>query len=191
MKILLVQGHPDGGGEHFCHALGSAYAEGARAAGHTLHQIDLGRTEVTFLRSRSDWLEGTPPDWARAAQEAILWADHIVLIFPLWLGGMPAVVKAWLEQVFREGFAMRVGPRGWERMLRHKSARLVVTMGGPAFYYRLYFGAHGTRQIKRSILGFSGVGPVSETLIGSIDRLSEADRAGWLGRLHAMGQVGD
>ena len=90
------------------------------------------------------------------------------------MGGMPALVKAWFEQVFRYGFAMVVHEEGWERKLKHKSARLVVTMGMPSFFYKWYFGQHGTSVLRRSIMGFSGIGPIRQTLVGRIDNMTEA-----------------
>lgn len=189
MNILVIQGHPDSGGGHFCHALGEAYAQGAGAAGHDLRRIDIAAAPVTLLRSRAEW-QAPPPDWAREAQAAILWADHLALVFPLWLGGMPALVKAWLEQVFREDFAFEVGPRGWTRHLRGKSARVVVTMGMPAPVYRLWFGAHGTAQLSRSILGFSGIGPIRESRVGNIETLDAAGREAWLGKMRGLGAKG-
>jgi putative NADPH-quinone reductase len=47
-----------------------------------------------------------------AAAESIKWCEHLVLVMPLWLGTMPALLKAFLEQVMRPGFAFQYGPRG-------------------------------------------------------------------------------
>lgn len=190
MNILILQGHPDTSDSHFCHALADAYAAGAERGGHDLGRITLSDTGVELLRSRREWQSAELPAYVREGQEAIRRADHIVLIFPLWLGGMPALVKAWLEQVFREGFAMEIGENGWQRHLKGKSARLVVTMGMPAFFYRLYFRSHGTRQISRSILGFSGIGPIRETLIGRVEPMA-ADRAkALLDEMRDLGRAG-
>jgi len=189
MNILILQGHPDMSEAHFCHALAHAYAEGAGAGGHETRLMILAESGVTLLRSRAEWL-GAPPAYVREAQEAVLRADHIVLVFPLWLGGMPALVKAWLEQVFREGFAMEIGEQGWKRNLKGKSARIVATMGMPAFFYRLYFRSHGTRQISRSILGFSGIGPVRETLVGRVEPMDPARAEKLFEEMRALGREG-
>jgi len=189
MNILVIQGHPDGGAPHLCHALAEAYAEAAKAAGHAVRRIDVGAEAVTLLRSRAEWA-GPAPDWAAEGQEAILGADHLVLVFPLWLGGMPARLKAWLEHVFREDFAFRRGAKGWERHLRGKSARIVVTMGMPAPVYGLWFGAHGTAQLSRSILGFSGIRPVRETRVGMVEGMDAAARERWLGKMRKLGAKG-
>jgi putative NADPH-quinone reductase len=124
----------------------------------------------------------------RQAQEAIRWADHLVILYPLWLGTMPALLKAFLEQAFRPGFAIGRGGSGssWKKLLTGKSARVVVTMGMPALVYRWFFRAHSLKSLERNILGFVGIGPIRETLIGTVEA-SAASRERWLAKLRALG----
>ncbi|MCW5771131.1 MAG: NAD(P)H-dependent oxidoreductase, partial [Rhodospirillaceae bacterium] len=123
------------------------------------------------------------------AQAAIGAADHLVIVYPLWLGTMPAILKAFLEQVFRPGFAFSAGEGGgWpRRKLKGKSARVVVTMGMPAFVYRWYFGAHGLKSLERNILAFAGIGPISESLFGMVEAVSAAKRRGWIEAMRRLG----
>jgi putative NADPH-quinone reductase len=110
-------------------------------------------------------------------------ADHLLIIYPLWHGTMPALLKAFLEQIFRPGFAGR-----WRKLFKGKSARIVVTMGMPAFIYRCHFGAHGLKNLKRNILRFCGVAPIKETLIGMVDeRAMPNARNGWRPCLRSAG----
>ena len=104
-NILIVQGHPDTGGRHLCHALADAYAEGAQDAGHTVRILAVAHQDFPLLSSQQDWEHGAVPPSLVPAQEDIRWAEHIVIVFPLWLGDMPAVLKGFLEQVLRPGFA--------------------------------------------------------------------------------------
>lgn len=189
-RILLIEGHPDGGRSHFNRALADAYAAGAAAAGHTVDRIDVADLDFPLLRSKVDWDRGALPAALVPVQKAIERAEHVVVFFPLWLGGMPALLKGLLEQVLRPGFAL---PRPGERVRRRKllagrSARVVVTMGMPALVYRWYFRAHTVKALERNILGFVGFAPVRETLIGSVESIDEADRGKWLGRLAALGR---
>jgi putative NADPH-quinone reductase len=70
------------------------------------------------------------------------WAEHLVIIHPLWIGAMPALLKAFFEQALWPRFAMALTPNGgWNKLLSGRSARAVVRMGMPAFVYRWYFGA--------------------------------------------------
>ena len=189
-RILLLQGHPDHQNPHFCHALASAYADGARSAGHEVRTVDIASLDFPLLRSAKEWEEGQVPPGLRESQEAIRWAEHIVFFFPLWLGDMPALVKGFLEQVARPGFAFAAegGRTAFTRKgLTGRTARLVVTMGMPALVYRWYFRAHSVKSLERNILGFVGIAPVEETLIGGAGALEAAAAGKWLSKLRALG----
>jgi putative NADPH-quinone reductase len=112
-----------------------------------------------------------------------------VIIYPLWLGTMPALLKGFLEQVFRPGFAVtfELG-KSWEKLLKGKSARVIVTMGMPASIYRWYFFAHSLKALERNILGFCGIGPIKETLIGGIGMINETKRQEWLETVRGLGR---
>lgn len=183
--IVLIDGHPDGDRSHFVHALADAYARGAEAGGHAVRRIDLATLSFPMLRSRSEWMDGAPPAEIAAAQEAIKWAQHLLFFYPLWLGDMPALLKAFLEQVARPGFALAEG-RMPKPLLGGRSARLVVTMGMPAFFYRFYYGAHSVKNFERNILKLAGIKPVANSLIGNVEGDADA-RAEWLGKMEVLG----
>lgn len=190
-RILLIQGHPDDSRRHLCHALADAYAVGARHAGHEVRLVEVTRLDVPLLRRPEDWSAGTVPASLAQAQQDIAWASHVVLFFPLWLGDMPALLKAFLEQVARPGFALgREGDNPLAmKLLKGRSARVVVTMGMPALVYRWYFRAHSVRSLERNILGFVGFAPVHETLIGGVETLGERGVTRWLTRLRKAGEA--
>ncbi len=188
-RIAIVQGHPDATRAHLCHALADAYATGARSNGHEVQAINVAELEFPMLRSKEAFESGPLPESLAPSQAAIGQADHLLIVYPLWLGTMPALLKAFLEQVFRPGFAFQLGARGklWNKPLKGKSARIVVTMGMPVFFYRWYFGAHGLKSLERSILGFAGIGPIRESLFGMIEQASEVKRRDWLARMRRLG----
>jgi putative NADPH-quinone reductase len=190
-QIVIVDGHPDANGARFCHALANAYAEGAAAAGHSVQRIVLAEMAVPFLRSAEDWAKDDPPPDIRQAQRMIAAAAHLVIIYPLWLGTMPALLKAFLEQLTRGGFAVKEPDGGgWPRaQLKGRSARIIVTMGMPALVYRWYFLAHSLRSLERNILAFAGIGPIRDTLIGGVDALGTAGRERWLSTVRALGEA--
>jgi putative NADPH-quinone reductase len=190
-RILILQGHPDTTQPHFCHALAQAYAEAATQAGHEVQTLTIADLEFPLLRSKQAWDSGALPASLVPAQAAIAWAQHIVLVFPLWLGGMPALVKGFLEQVARPGFAIGKAAEGQHlpaKLLSGRSARIVVTMGMPALVYRWYFRAHSLKALERNILGFVGIAPVHETLVGMVDGLDKKAADVWLGKLRTLGR---
>ncbi len=189
-RILIIQGHPDPDPARFDRALAGAYREGARAAGHTVEVIDVAALGLAPLASRADWESGDPGEAVRRAQRMIEAAEHLVLFYPLWLGTMPAALKAFLEQVLRPDFAFgpeENGARPGGR-LRGRSARVVVTMGMPAFFYRWFFGAHSLKSLERNILRFCGIRPVRETLVGGVESDRPRFHRRWLERMEAMGR---
>jgi len=191
-RITLIQGHPDPAGGHLCHTLAQAYADGAREADREVRVIDVAALDFQLLRSQKDWTEGKVPASLRPAQDAIRWADHLVFFFPLWLGDMPALLKAFLEQVARPGFAFEYvegNPLG-RKLLVGRSARVVVTMGMPAVVYRWYFRAHSVKSLERNILGFVGIAPIHETLVGGVEGLGDPGVHHWVEQLRGLGRQG-
>lgn len=188
-KITIIQGHPDRAGGHFGHALAEAYARAATESGHEVRCLEVAQLDFPLLRSSHEWNEGPPPPALCEAQAAIAWADHILIIFPLWLGTMPALLKGFLEQVLRPGFALIYrGHRFPQKGLTGKSARVVVTMGMPAFWYRWFFRARGVKGLERNILNFCGIKPIRETFIGLVEGVDDRARMRWLARLAALGR---
>jgi putative NADPH-quinone reductase len=189
-RILIILGHPDPRPERLCRGLAEAYHDSATDAGHEVKILDVTRLDFTSLRSRYEW-EGPVPESLRESQEAITWAEHLVIVFPIWLGTMPALLKAFFEQVLRPGFAMEVaGPGRWNKLLEGRSARLVVTMGMPAFIYKWHFRAHGIKSFERNVLDFVGIGPIHETLIGMVEGRDVETRERWLAQLSELGRRG-
>lgn len=124
-------------------------------------------------------------------QSDLGWANHLVLVFPLWLGGAPAKLKALLEQLMRHGFGFQTGANGMTAPLRGRSARLIVTMGMPAAIYRLYFGAQGVMSVERGILRLVGMNPVRDTFFGAVGMAGPARRRAWLERVEKLGAKAD
>ncbi|MEX6506785.1 NAD(P)H-dependent oxidoreductase [Jiella sp. M17.18] len=189
-RLLVILGHPDPATGHFCRALAEAYSEGARAAGHGVDFVDIAALDIPFLRSPADFAEGAIPASLRPAADSLMAADHVVIVFPLWLGTMPALLKAFLEQLMRPGLAFEATaenarfPKG---RLAGRSARVVVTMGMPSTIYRLWFRNHGIACLRRNILNFVGIRPVRETLYGMVEATDARRREGWLKEMRALG----
>lgn len=189
-KIVIIQGHPDASERHLCHALGDAYATGAERAGHSVDRLDLARMEIPFLTSQQEQEEGAVAPALAQAQACIKAADHLVFVYPLWLGEMPALLKAFLEQVMRPGFAYDIHkPPLRNGMLSGKSARVIITMGMPAWFYRLYYGSHSLKALKIGILRFVGIGPVRAPLIGSVGS-GRFEGEPWLETMERLGATG-
>lgn len=185
LVLLLAHPSPD---ESYCRALAEVYRDAAEEAGHRVLFFDAAAMEVPILRSSAEFEKGEAPASVRMLQNAIKEAEHFVLVFPMWMGTLPAYTKAIIEQTFRPGFALDMGDgTGFpKKLMKGKSARIIMTMGMPAAAYRLIFHAHGLKNLERSLLGLCGFGPIRSTLIGRVEE-SDAYRKRWLGRVAKLG----
>ncbi|MCJ8012145.1 NAD(P)H-dependent oxidoreductase [Paenibacillus sp. KQZ6P-2] len=186
-KIVVIIGHSDT--QSYCHALAQAYIRGAEGSGASVRILDLAAMDFSPIlqygyRKRTE-LE---PDLV-AAREVILWADHLVWIYPTWWGTMPAIMKGFIDRVFLPGFAFTSAPDTLiaKKLLVGKTARLLVTMDSPSWYYRLVLKRAGHTIMKRGILKFSGINPVRITEVNTVKLLSTEKRKRWLDQAEAMG----
>lgn len=190
-KILLIHAHPDAGHGHFGDALAERYARAAGESGQETRTITLSQLDFPLIDSAATWRESEVPPDIKRAQDAIHWCNHMVFFYPLWLGDMPALLKGFLEQVLRPDFAFSE-PKGKMpvKLLKGRSARLVVTMGMPALFYRTFYRAHSVKNFRRNILLFSGIKPVRTSLVGLVEG-SDRHRRKWLDKMSRLGGAGN
>jgi putative NADPH-quinone reductase len=186
-RILLIQGHPDANRPHLCHALASSYTTGAESAGHAVRKVNVAELDFPLLRSQKDFETGLVPVSLKSVQDDVLWAEHLVVFFPLWAGDMPALLKGFFEQLFRPSFTGGNVSYFDKKLLSDRSARVVVTMGMPAVIYRWYFRAHSVKSLERNLLGIVGIAPVHETLIGLTGNMKTDEATKWLIKLKRLG----
>ncbi len=188
MKITIIDGHPDPWEGHLNHALAERYALAAEAAGHEIRRIKVSALDFPMMRDPKESTEDDPCEDVSRAQQDIAWADHIAFFFPLWTSDMPSLLKAFLEQTLRPGFALAYGAGPFrlpKPLLRGKSARVVITTGVPAIFYYGPMGAHMLKMFSR-LLTFVGVAPVSSTVIGNVENASDAARDRWFAKMDAL-----
>jgi NAD(P)H dehydrogenase (quinone) len=194
-KIVIVVGNAMT--DSYSEALGEAYRRGAGSGGHEVRLFALSRmTFDPILRGGYRWLQPLEPDLV-AAHDALLACDHMVFVFPLWAGDMPAILKGFIERVLQpELLAIQATGRKtnveqakaeW-KIFKGKSARVIMTMGMPGWFYRWYFGAHALKLLKRNVLKFSGVGAVRSTIYGMIEAVGDEKRKQWLREVEALGR---
>lgn len=187
-KILIINGHPDPDPARFVHALASAYERGASE--HEVRHLKVGELDYPFLRSSADWMSGKPTRSISKAQADIAWAEHILILYPLWLGDVPALLKGFLEHTMRPGFALAYREHGLpKKLLKGRTARVVVTMGMPAFFYKLFYGAHSVKSLERNVLRFVGIRPKARMILGGVEGGAKRRQA-WLKEMESLGRSG-
>lgn len=187
-KILIINGHPNK--ESFNHALAEAYRDGAIETGATISEINIGalhfNPNLQFGYTKRMDLE---PDLLESL-EKIKAADHLVWIHPVWWGGLPALMKGFLDRLFLPGltYQYRENSMWWDKLLKGKTARIITTLDQPGWYYRLVYGRPSVNQLKKSTLEFCGVKPVKVTYVGIIKTAQPEQRQKWINQIYRLGQ---
>ena len=186
-KILVILGQPQR--HSYGAALAQAYVEGAKAAGAQVKEIYLGDLKFNPVGAMSLAHPAEIEPDLLDAQAAIKWADHLVFVYPIWWGTIPALLKGFIERVFLPGFAVnfRDNSPWWDKLLTGRSARLIVTLNTPSWVYRWVFGRPGHNTMKKTILEFCGIRPVRITEVGPMKNSTEIKRKRWLEQVRSLG----
>ncbi|RSZ60267.1 NAD(P)H-dependent oxidoreductase [Massilia atriviolacea] len=185
-RVLVIAAHASDG--TFGSALAQDYAQAARQAGHEVQLIALDRLAFDpILHHGYKVVQELEPD-LKKAQELITWAQHLVFAFPVWWGGVPALLKGFLDRIMLPGFAFKYqkGKAFPAKLLSGRSAHLLVTMDTPPWYYRLVYRAPAIHQMKKTTLAFCGITPVDTLMCGPILDSTPEKRSAWLARARAL-----
>ncbi|ENM5891505.1 NAD(P)H-dependent oxidoreductase [Vibrio mimicus] len=187
-KILVILGHPNTGS--FCDALFNSYIKGAELRGANIRTIKL--SELSFdpvLWKGYREIQELEPDLIKAQQD-IQWAEHIAFIYPIWWGSIPSLMKGFIDRIFLPGFAFkyRENSQLWDKLLSNRTAQLIVTMDTPPWYFRWVYRSPGHNEMKRTILGFSGIRVTQISEFSPIQSSKLEQREKWLKVAERLGQ---
>ncbi|MBK6265622.1 NAD(P)H-dependent oxidoreductase [Marivirga sp. S37H4] len=188
MKILIINGHPDK--ESYNFALAEAYKKGALSSGAEVQEINI--RELNFNHNlQFGYRKRTELELDLLnAQDKIKWADHLVWIYPVWWGSVPAIMKGFLDRVLLPGFAYqkREDSLWWDKYLTGKTARIISTLDQPAWYYWLVYRQPSHNSMKKLTLEFCGIKPVKVTTIGPLKHSKLPFRERWIEKVERMGR---
>jgi putative NADPH-quinone reductase len=179
MKILLILGHQRPGS--FCHALAAAATEELHAEGHQVIAHDLYQEHFDPILPESEIAKGAAldPVVQRHCRE-VADADGFVVVHPNWWGQPPAVLKGWLDRVFRQGVVYEFGPQGVVGLLKGKRAVVLTTSNTPRDDELRLFGDPLENLWKTCVFNFCGVDDFHRRNFESIILSTPQQRAGWL-----------
>lgn len=193
-KTAIVIGHPFPGS--FSHALAERYRIEAEKAGSEVRVIDLAQikftetpTELNQVRVRGiDQMEDLEPAIAGMIRD-MQWAEHFAFFYPVWWGTFPGVLKSFIDRVIVSGVAFRYGKTGtkWEKLWRGKTARIVLTMDAPSWWYKLTYRAPSENAFKRATLWYVGVKTVGITRFEPVRFSTPEIREKWLNTATKLG----
>ncbi|WP_430464920.1 NAD(P)H-dependent oxidoreductase [Tabrizicola sp.] len=156
MRLLVIHAHPVP--ESFNSALCRAAVETARAAGHEVRLIDLyaeGFNPVMSAEERRAYHDdGPPPPDVAPHIEALKWAEGLIFVYPTWWYAQPAMLKGWMDRVWRPGVTFSV-PTPTEPMrpalTNVRLIGVITTLGSPWWFWTFLIGAPGRRMILRGL----------------------------------------
>lgn len=187
-NILLINGHPDT--TSYNYALHEAYRAGAEAAGYTVDELRLATLtfDLTLHAAYKD-KQDLEPDLL-LAQEKIRKADHIVWIFPVWWGTMPALLKGFTDRTLLPGFAFRYRRNSqlWDKLLAGKTTEIICTIDYPVWYFKWVLGSGGVKVMRKMVLDFCGLKTTRTTYIGPVRPSTAEQRAQWLKKANQLGR---
>lgn len=176
MKIYLLLAHPDV--HSFNGSLADAYEREARKKGHEVRRQDLGTLQFDpILRQGYKKIQPLEPD-LEAAREHLVWCIHWVIIYPVWWGSVPALLKGFLDRVLLPSFAFRYREQGpfWDKLLKGRSALLITTSDAPALWLWWQYRNSDIHMMKQAVLQFCGFAPVTYLRIGRLKYLDARQR---------------
>jgi putative NADPH-quinone reductase len=158
VRCLVVHAHPDPAS--YSAAIRDAAVHGLKRAGHEVRTVDLYAEDFDPVMSRDERLVYHEPDpvldeRVRAHGADVRWAEALVFVYPTWWGGLPAILKGWLERVLVSGVAFRHVPaKGGHRVephLRHVRVLVGITTYGSPRWFSIAVADGGRRTILRAV----------------------------------------
>lgn len=111
-------------------------------------------------------------------------ADHLIFIYPLWWGGMPAIMKGFIDRVFVAGEAYTYQGKLPKGLLKARTASVYYTADAPSWYLRFWRRDADWVTVKDVMLKFCGVRRVRRLLFAGVKDSSEEKRTQWLDRVY-------
>lgn len=204
MRVFIVHAHPEP--KSFNAALTHTAASALRAAGHAVEISDLYAMAWNPVSGRHNFMTTFDPDYfkqqaeeahaalhggfaddVRLEQEKLFWCDALILQFPLWWFGLPAMLKGWVDRVFAAGGRIYGGGKWYDRgVFAGKRALCSTTVGGAA----AMFGQAGLSgpieqilfPVHHGMLAFTGFRVVQPFVVYAPARMPEAERNAQLER---------
>ncbi|MDF3076393.1 MAG: ycaK [Sphingobacteriaceae bacterium] len=188
MNVLVINGHPRE--DSFCSAISMAYIAGAKTARAEIRYLPLAERPFNLNVTHSSPKQQVEEPVIQNARELILWANHIVFVYPTWWGTMPALLKGFIDRVFTEGFAFEEteGGAGYLPLLKGRTAEVITTMDTPKLVYHLIYRAPGHNAMRRSLLEFCGFEMSAMSAFGPVKSSTPEQRERWLASVQKRGE---
>jgi len=185
-RVLVLAANPKK--DSFVSYLAEAYASSAEK-NHDVQLLELSDMDFNLDLSggyENDHIMEAP---LKSFQASVEWCEHLVIFTPIWWGALPAKLKGLIDRTFLPGFAFQYekGKLIPQKLLQGRTARIVMTMDTPPWYYFVIQGAPAIRQLKTATLKFVGFKSVKSKMIGPIINSTTQTREKWLRHMSKLG----
>lgn len=176
MKHLIIFAHPNPasfGSALVKELYNSLLLKGDEAKIRNLYE--LGFNPTLAADDFEALADNCTPEDIKIEQQYILWADHLILVFPVWWGNMPAILKGYIDRVFSEGFAYKSTPNGDVGLLAPRLGSTVCTAGAPA---EVYTGIRNAMNLisSEAIFNFTGITTNKQLFCGAVPGVTDEVR---------------
>jgi len=187
-KIFILLGHPDM--DSLNCTLANEYQRGAEEVGFEVRRLNLSEMQFDpILHHGYRLIQELEPDLL-AFQENLRWCGHFVVFYPSWWSTMPALLKGLFDRVWLPGFAYQFTSNySWKKLLKGKSATMVVTSDTSPLAQRIIFG-DTTNELKRGILWFAGFSPICVRKFGYLKYFGQWHRERMKHKVYSLGLKG-
>lgn len=188
-RALVVYSHPQP--ESFMRTTLGRVLAGLDAAGAEVRLTDLYADGFTPELSADEHRNHVEPGVTTELQsyaDDLLWCDTLILVYPTWWSGQPAMLKGWIDRVWAAGVAWELpdGANRLEPRLRNVRRLVAVTSHGSSKLVNSLQGEGGKRTLFRSLRSMCH--PLTRTTwlaLYGIDTCSHSDRADFLDRVES------
>ena len=188
-KIFVFLGHPDD--DSLNYTLANEYQRGAEEAGHEVRRMDIGDLRFDPILHHGYRLKQELEPDLIAFQENVRWCEHFVVVYPSWWSTMPAMLKGLIDRAWLSGFAFKFYPSGnmWKRLLKGRSASMIVTSDTAPLVQRIVFG-DTTNELRKGTLWFAGFSPIRVYKFGYLKHFGLWRRERLKRKVYSLGQKG-
>lgn len=192
-KALIIYAHPWNGS--FNHALLEAVEKGLKKRNLAYEIIDLYKENFNPSMSVDElkmYSKGEPIDpKVKNYQEKIKSSSELYILFPVWWGTVPAILKGFFDKVFLKGWAFEPLPTGMLKPLIHniKKTAVISTMEAPVFFYNLFMGNPIKHQLIKGTLKTCGIKTSKWFELGRVVGVKDKTRKEWLAQVEEYASV--
>ncbi len=175
-RVLIINGNPNT--TSFCREIANSYKISSEEKGNPVKILHVGDLDFALNLKHGFEDKTELENDLLLAQNYISWAEHIVIIHPVWWGSVPAVLKGFFDRVLLPGFAFKYHENDpmWDKLLKGKTGHLIYTSDTPTFIYKWIFGAPSENMVKKRVMKFCGISPVKVTRFGSMRKKTSDQR---------------